>query len=288
MAHAFVTETEPRVQPADKRRRVLVTGAAGRIGSYFAEHSHARYDLTLIDQPGTDLATLASYGRTAEADIGNLEQLKQHFQGIDTVVHLAAGPSPSEVWETVLKTNIVGTYNVFVAAKAADCRRVVFASSIHAVSAYPVDVQVKPDDPVNPGDLYGVSKCFGEAMARFMATQHGLSAIAIRIGGFQPLESARDPDKIGMMNAFVSRRDLNQLIQCCIDNESLRFAIAHGLSKNVFNQMDISETREMLGYEPQDDFSEENPRLQSLHLRENVQPHSEQGHDQPSGIREQL
>ena len=86
---------------------------------------------------------------------------------------MAGDPSPSATWESLLPTNIIGTYNIFVAAKAAGCRKVIYASSIHAVSGYPADVQVKTDEPVNPGDLYGVSKCFGEALGRYMAEQEG-------------------------------------------------------------------------------------------------------------------
>src|SRR4030095_14285462 len=131
-------------------------------------------------------------------------------------------------WNSVLNDNMVGTYNTFIAAKQARCRRVIYASSIHAVSGYPADVQVKTYDPVNPGDLYGGSKCFGEALARYMAEQEGLSAIAIRIGAFQPPEAAQDEGSIGMLDAWVSRRDLNQLIEKSIDVEQLKFAIFHG------------------------------------------------------------
>ena len=103
---------------------------------------------------------------------------------------------PQTLWSrAVLQNNVVGTYHLFAAAKAAGCRRVVYASSIHAVSGHPPDAQVGPDDPVNPGDLYGVSKCFGEALARYMAEQEGLSAIAVRIGAAQPPEWQRDPKR---------------------------------------------------------------------------------------------
>ncbi|MEX2673125.1 MAG: NAD(P)-dependent oxidoreductase [Phycisphaeraceae bacterium] len=288
MSRAFMIDRKARNASQPKPRKVFVTGAAGRIGAYFAEHAAEQHELTLLDLPDADMSHVEQFGKVVRADLADLDKLKQAMAGADTVLHLAAGPSPSVTWDTVIQTNITGTYNVFVAARAAGCRRVVFASSIHAVSAYPVGVQIKPDDPVNPGDLYGVSKCFGEAMGRYMATQQDLSVIAIRIGAFQPIEAARDPDKIGMMNTFVSWRDLNQLIHRCIDDESIRYAIVHGLSNNVFNQMDISETRDMLGYEPEDDFSEENPSLRKLHLRDQVRSHSERGHDQAPGIRKEL
>src|SRR3712207_8094922 len=90
-------------------------------------------------------------------------------------------------------------YHTFVAAKVAGCRRVIYASSIHAVSGYAADVRVKTSEPVNPGDLYGVTKCFGEALARYMAEKEGVSAICLRIGAFQPHESAESEKGISMM-----------------------------------------------------------------------------------------
>src|SRR5438477_368983 len=207
------TPASPLAEESRSRRKVLVTGASGNIGSYFAEHAHRKYDLRLMVQAmDSDAEKIAGYGRVVTGDLSNLQLLTQFCDGMDTILHLAASAGPSSVWETqVLPNNIIGVYNVYAAAKAAGVRRVIFASSIHAVSGYPKDVQVKTSDPVNPGDLYGVSKCFGEALARYMAEQEGLSAIALRIGAFQPDESARKDSGINMLDAWVSQRDLNQL-----------------------------------------------------------------------------
>jgi len=165
---------------------------------------------------------------------------------------------------------------------------VIYASSIHAVSGYPSDVQVKTSEPVNPGDLYGVSKCFGEALARYMAEQEKLSAICLRIGAFQPIEAAKDPDSIGMLDAWISQRDCNQLVERSIDVEELKFAIFHGLSDNRFKRLDISDARELLGYTPQDDLTELNPALKKLNIREQVANHNVQDERQESGIRNEL
>ena len=154
--------------PTNLRRRVLVTGAAGRIGSSFAEHSHDRYDLRLTDRSFAERGMgLGSCGELLEGELHDLAFLKRACEGIDTVVHLAGSPEPASAWHELLETNIVGTYQTCVAARAAGCRRVVFASSIHAVAAYPPDVQVKTSEPSNPGDLYGVTKCFGESLGRY-------------------------------------------------------------------------------------------------------------------------
>ncbi|MEO7910351.1 MAG: NAD(P)-dependent oxidoreductase [Roseiflexaceae bacterium] len=272
-----------------ERRRVLVTGAAGNIGKYFAEHSHEKYDLRIMVHTLDERAdALRPFGELVAGELSDLAKLKEFCRDVDTVVHLAGDPDPGAAWTSLLERNIVGAYNVFIAAKAAGCRRVIYASSIHAVSGYPADVQVKTSEPVNPGDLYGVTKCFGEALGRYMAEQEGLSVIALRIGAFQPIEAARQKDSIGMLDAFVSQRDLNQLIERCIDVESIKFAILHGLSDNRFKRLDISDARALVGYQPQDDLTEENPQLKPLRLNETVDAHSQADNKRPSGIREEL
>src|SRR5690349_1921569 len=92
-----------------KRRRVLVTGAAGNIGSYFARQSHKRYDLRLMvhgDEDKADVAAVAKFGEVVTADITNLDDFKRACAGIDTVLHLAASASPSSTWDVVLNANI--------------------------------------------------------------------------------------------------------------------------------------------------------------------------------------
>ncbi|MFP4356724.1 MAG: NAD-dependent epimerase/dehydratase family protein [Phycisphaerae bacterium] len=286
MSDSFIIKPDQRKPAEPVSRKVFVTGAAGNIGSYFSANSADRYELTLMVQRDSQAEMVEPYGQVVTGDLTDLEALKQHMAGMDTVVHLAAQPSPETLWEDVLRDNIIGTYNAMVAAAAVDCRRLIYASSIHAVSGYDLDRQIQTDDPVNPGDLYGVSKCYGEAMGRFMATQHGLEVMCIRIGAFHPLESAAGDDA-SLVNLFVSRRDLTQLIQRCIDDTTLLFGIFHGLSNNPFNRMNIADGRELLGYEPEDDFAAEHPQLKDVKLSDRIDPHSESG-GQQSGIRKDL
>jgi UDP-glucose 4-epimerase len=290
MSQSFTATADGALADADpkKRRRVLVTGAAGNIGSYFAEHSHGKYELRLLVRDPDDRSKMERFGEVVVGDITDLDRMKEVCKGIDTVLHLAANPSPNTAWSDALNINIAGTYNTYVAAKANQCRRFIYASSIHAVSGYPADVQVKTSEPVNPGDLYGVTKCFGEALGRYMAEKEGLSTIALRIGAFQPIEAAESETGLSMIDAFVSQRDLNQLIERCIDVENLKFAILHGLSDNRFKRLDISDARQLVGYAPQDDAFALNVKLKGLKLGEVVQTHSLADAKQKSGLREDL
>jgi nucleoside-diphosphate-sugar epimerase len=287
MGESFILRKSP-IEYSGEKITVAVTGAAGRIGRSFIEYAGENYTVAAVIHPDQSEEDLPPVDRVIKTDITHLERLKEAFAGCDAVVHLAADPSPRADWESVSHNNISGTYSVFVAAKAAGCRKVVFASSIHAVSGYPREHQVHPDEPVNPGDLYGVSKCFGEAMARFMATQQDLPAIAVRIGGFKAREKARETENIQTLRAFVSQRDLDQLLKLCVDDRNLQFAIFHGLSDNVFNRMDTSSARELLGYQPVDSFLELNRYLADLELSRMVSNESEKGKNNTSGIQKDL
>ena len=270
-------------------RTVLVTGAAGNIGSYFAAHAPKSYRLRLMVQ-GTEkpqvIAALRERGEVVQAELADVPRLRQLCDGVDTVVHLAGVPAPSATWEQLLPNNIVGTYNLFAAARFSNCRRVIYASSIHAVGGYPPDVQVKVYEPVNPGDLYGVSKCFGEALARYMADQEGLSSICVRIGAFKHRDELADPKTVQYLNGMVSDRDLQQLLERAIETPNIQFAIVHGLSNNFFKRMDISNARSLLGYDPQDDLTEINPTLSPLHLRDTVVSNSQHDPGSKSGLRQ--
>lgn len=241
------------------KRRVLVTGAGGRIGRAFLAQERDRYDFRLADRVARDPDPDAAGDSAAGADqpewitldVADLEAVRQACAGIDTVVHLAADPSPeADFHGSLLENNIKGTYNVFQAARDQGCARVVYASSVHAVAGYPVDVQPRTTDAVRPMNMYGASKCFGEATAATFAYQ-GLSSICIRIGAYEAPWIAEHGTALDI-GMYVSPRDLNQLIVRCIETPDIPFAIVNGLSDNTFKRMDLSTTRALLGYEPVD------------------------------------
>jgi nucleoside-diphosphate-sugar epimerase len=234
-----------------ENRKVLVTGAAGRIGSDFRRAYGERYGFRLLDRRPT--ADPAGH-EIMEGDLADLEVARRACAGMETVLHLAADPNPhADFYGSLLAHNIQATYNVFRAAQEAGCGRVIFASSIHAVNAYPLDVQVHVDDPVRPGDMYGVTKVFGEATGAYFAHREGLNAIAIRIGAYGRPDRLAQCDDSRLLTLWVSPRDLGQLIHRCIEAPpSLKFAIVHGVSNNQLKRLDISSARELFGYAPED------------------------------------
>jgi len=210
----------------------------------------------VIEATSKQCEALADFGEVVEARLDDIRRLKAICDGVDTVVHLAADPSTSATWDSLRDNNIAGTYNLMVAAKAAGCRRVIFASSVNTVCGSPEDRQQHSGEPVAPSNLYGVSKCFGEALARYMAIREDLSSIVVRIGNFMAAEWLNSKGR-HTVDLWVSPRDLMQLFGLCVENKTLQFGIFHGISNNAYKRLDISDAREILGYAPEDDAFKE-------------------------------
>ena len=233
-------------------KRILLTGAAGRIGTAFREFTGERYRLRLGVH---NLGKLTDPGghEVIQLEVSELESCQKACQDMDVVIHLAGSPSPSaDFYGTLLDSNIKGSYNILKAARDQGCRRVILASSVQAVVGYPLDVQVHTDSPVRPLNMYGVCKCFTEAAAHYFASVEGLSCIVVRIGSFESGWIKRMPNARNL-STFVSRRDMSHLLVRCVETPDVKFAIVHGVSDNRFKYLDITSTRELLDYYPQDD-----------------------------------
>jgi uronate dehydrogenase len=158
-------------------KQILLTGAAGRIGRAFREHTGARYRLRLADRELSKLGDAQDH-EIFVLDAADLAACQAACAGVDVVIHLAADPSPAaEFYGSLLDNNIKATYNIFRTAKDQGCRRVIYASSIRVLEGYPQGAPLAPDLPVRPIDMYGVSKCFGEATAHAFATAEGFRAL---------------------------------------------------------------------------------------------------------------
>lgn len=249
-------------------RTVLITGACGNLGTKLRHHLKGRYDLRLLDiSPGDD-------GEVLEVDLRKWNNdWVRHFVGVDTVVHLAAKARTSLEWHEVIEPNLDAVLNVYNAAAMSNVRRVVFASSNHAMGRYK-DIDepdvIGPDTVVRPGTLigrgerhhdslpYGALKLVGERIGKSYADALGLSTIALRIGWVKEGENPTprpDQSDSWLRLMWMSNRDMCQLFEKCITaDHAIRFAVLNGMSNNTGMRWDIASARELIGYEPEDGF----------------------------------
>ena len=227
--------------------RVMITGAAGQIGRTLRAGFAGVYEhLTLLDIAPQEPA---GPGETCiTADIGDIAAMTDAMHGIDCVVHLAGMPiEPAEnAWSQVLSGNIVGSYNVFEAARQTGVKRMVYASSHHAIGFYRREKTIPASVAPRPDSYYGVSKVFSEGLGRLYADKFGISVASLRIGAFRP-----KPADIRHLSVWLSPRDVVQLVRRCIDAPKYHYCVVYGISNNTRAYWDNSEAA-FLGYKPED------------------------------------
>jgi len=224
-------------------KRVLLTGAAGGIGTWMRKLLPQHYsELVLSDvrQP----ADLGAAERFIKADISKADEVERACEGVDGIIHLG-GISGEAPWESILQANIVGCYNVFEAARKAGVKRVVFATSNHAVGFYPRTTTIGTNVVPRPDSRYGVSKLFGEGLGAMYAYKHGIGVAALRIGnvGARPRDARR-------LSIWIKPSDLVQLIRIGLERPGLVYEVMYGVSDNARSWYDNSNAT-ALGYLPE-------------------------------------
>ena len=240
--------------------RLLITGCRGLVGRILWANLEKDFDLY-----GLDISPGEPSKRVIQADISKIEQVQavfQHISPLTYVVHLAGDPRAQADWDSVFLNNIGGTKNIYEAARLANVKRIVFASSNHVTGAYegfPPGLHLHQNqekitvhDPIRPDGFYGVSKAAGEAIARMYFEVYGIESICLRIGSVTRDDDPRiDPR---FESTWLSHRDLAQLVRKSLSTKT-RFGIYYGVSNNAKRFWDISNAEAELGYHPEDDAS---------------------------------
>jgi uronate dehydrogenase len=241
---------------ANPAATVLLTGAAGRVGSALAAQ--------LPDYGWS----VRSFDRVPVAggitgDITDPRDLDPAIAGVSAVVHMAGQPTEAP-WPRIRTANIDGAYEVFEAARRAGVPRVVYASSNHAVGFTPVapaasdiPAEIPADTPPRPDTLYGVSKVFGEALGRYYVDRYGMRVACLRIGTF-----AERPTHLRSLSTWLSPADCARLVDACLRSSSLTYEIVWGVSANTRRVWSLEAGRR-IGYEPQDDAEDYLTTLES-------------------------
>lgn len=245
--------------------KVLVTGSSGLIGSTLINAMSDSFEISALDaresEHAPDVPTLI-------ADGSDYDSMSKAFEGVDAVVHLAANAPVETPWPDVLKNNISNTHNVYEAARQHGVKRVVFASSNHAVGNFEMDEpysRIRVGDyegltpggfktidhtvPIRPDSDYGVSKAFGEATGAYYHEHFGLEVACLRIGTVNPANSPEG--NVRMLATWLSHRDLTDLVTKCL-TQPLGFEIFYGVSDNTWRFWDTDHAKKTIGYAPQD------------------------------------
>ena len=276
------------------KKKVLVTGGAGRIGWVVRDRLGDKYELSSLDlQEVKDIESHV-------ADLADLDAIGPAFEGKDVVLHLGGDPRGQAPFDSVLRNNIHGTHNVFEAARGAGVSRVIFASTNHVVGYYPEkeepykavfeqrfgDIRhpmpLLTTDLVRPCCFYGVGKALGESLGSYYHDRYGISCICLRIGGVL-MEDEWWKERGSGLAMWLSHRDAAQLIERSVDAPpSVGYAIVYGMSNNTLRIHEIESAERILGYRPQDDAGVElKPNSEPL------QPYWESDHEPGSASREQ-
>jgi uronate dehydrogenase len=230
---------------------VLLTGAAGKIGSRARAYLRQRCQLRATDI--VDLGTVMDGEETVVCDLADESATRQLMAGVSAVVHLAGIPREAPI-QAIAQANLIVAWNVYEAAKEARTRRIVFGSTNHVTGFYAPEEQLGTDMPARPDTLYGASKVFGEALARLFWDKHGIESVCLRIGS--ALERPTAPRHL---STWVSYDDLNELIWCSLTAERVGYTVAYGMSNNDRAWWDNTGAKH-LGYRPRhraEDFAAE-------------------------------
>ena len=243
--------------------RVAVTGARGIIGSRLAANLAPHADVVRLDRANADLLDPAA--------------LETALSGCAAVVHLAAGVLRAGTWDEVWDANLLGLRNLFEAARRTNCRRVIYASSLHVMGMYEEEGRPQiyaPGDamllaveaPPRPANPYAVTKACGEIMARFYSDVHGLHVACVRIGTMNTADSPDDPqlgtnarlqtlsieERSARLRAkWFSHADFARLVRAILTSD-VPFAIVYGVGDNAGRFVDLEPGRALFGFWPHD------------------------------------
>lgn len=232
------------------KKRILITGAAGNIGTKLSSAFAAKYDLILLDRKKIDVPTAIC------ADLSTYDKnWATYFEHISAVIHLAANPNERARWQELIRDNIDSVLNVCHACVKNKVARLIFASSCHTMGGYRhknVDL-ITPDMEPLPDCDYGVSKVIGERICNSFSELYPLSVICLRIG-WVPREDKRPSKETSpwLRSLWLSNRDLVQVFQKSIEAKRLEFKILYAMSNNKGMNWDLDTTMKTLNYQPRD------------------------------------
>jgi len=225
-------------------KKILVTGVSGHLGGMLFNSLSTIGYKNLI---GTDLKK-KNIKKNQKFILGNLKNFKTTIKmtkGVHAIVHFGAIPI-EDTQQNILNNNIIGTYNLFEAARINKVKRIIFASSNHAIGFHRRTSRLNELSTQRPDSHYGLSKAFGENLSRLYADKFNIKSMCIRIGS-----CLKTPEDRRHVSTWISYADLTQLVDIGIKHKLIHHEIVYGVSKNKKSWWNNSRAYK-LGYKPKD------------------------------------
>lgn len=227
-----------------KMKRLLITGAAGMLGRLSRERlGHLAEVIRLSDV--AEMSPAGANEEVMQADLGDAARVREVVEGCDAILHLG-GVAVERTFDEIRNGNLTGLYNVYESARKAGVKRILFASSNHAIGFHPREKLLDADSTFAPDSLYGVSKVFGEAVAQLYWEKFGIETARVRIGSCFP-----EPRDHRMLATWLSPDDFVRLCEAVFRAPRLGCPVIYGASANAEQWWDNSKSA-YVGWVPQD------------------------------------
>ena len=219
--------------------RILITGAAGAIGSVLVEGLRDRYQLR-----GFDRVPLPDLEDVVIGELTDFAAVAKATRDMDAIIHLAGNPLGNAPWEEILQSNIIGTYHVFEAARQNQVRRIAFASRAGLLAPYPEEITRTVAMLPRPESYYSISKVFGENLGYMYASQFGLECVSVRIGNVRAdRPQAEHPH-------HLSHADAVRVFERAVIHPGVKYEAVFGVSAGDWPLYNLDHGRQAIGYEP--------------------------------------
>lgn len=234
--------------------KILITGASGTIGSVLLKCLSKKHNVVGVDKIySNDVVVL---------DIVNeRERLRELFNGVDVVIHLAwdVKEAGSSLDVSVPENKIMGE-TMYALSLERNVKKFILASSVHVsfghinyrhpgiVEYHKIlhEKKITTRDDCFPLGIYGASKVYLEALGKAYSKK-GLQVVAVRLG------NVTGDNSFGEYPFWLSHRDCCQFIEKCIETNDLpKYSVFFAVSDNPCNPFDLSDGQSKLGYEPKD------------------------------------
>jgi uronate dehydrogenase len=229
-------------------KRILMTGAAGGLGKVLRDRIKPWAEVVRLSDIA-DMGEARPGEELVQCDLSDKAAVMKLMEGVDAVLHFG-GISTEAPFEAIMQANILGVANLYEAAHKQGVKRLMFASSNHAIGYYRTTDMLDANMPTRPDSMYGISKVFGEQMSRYYYDRFGLETVCIRIGSSFP-----QPANKRMMSTYLSYDDLTELLRCSLFAPRVGHTIVFGMSDNDSVWWD-NRYAAHLGYRPKDSSSQ--------------------------------